>query len=382
MGPLNGLRILEFAGIGPGPFCATLMADMGAQVLRVDRLTPSGLGLPSAPRFDPLSRNRCSVAVDLKHPDGVAFALELAGGADGLIEGFRPGVMERLGLGPDACLARNPRLVFGRVTGWGQDGPMAAEAGHDINYIALAGVLSCIGPAGGKPVPPLNLVGDFGGGAMFLAVGMLAAMLEAGRSGQGQVVDAAMVEGASYLSLPLFGWLGSGLWNAPRGENVLDGGAPWYDVYQTSDGKWVSIGAIEQKFYANLLEALGLDGEDLPARDERDGWHRLRQRFEEVFRSRSRDEWCAHFEGRDACFAPVLEMTELPSHPQHRARGAYVDVAGLAQPAPAPRFSRTPSDVPGPARETGSGGEEALRGWGLPQARVDGLKSAGVIACS
>ncbi len=382
MGPLEGIRIVEFAGIGPGPFCATLMADMGAEVLRVERLAPSGLGLPTRPGFDPLGRGRCSVAVDLKDPRGVDFALDLVARADGLIEGFRPGVMERLGLGPDTCLARNRALVYGRITGWGQDGPMASEAGHDINYIALAGVLDCIGPAGGKPVPPLNLVGDFGGGGMFLAFGLLAAMMAAARSGQGQVVDAAMTEGAAYLSLPLFGWRGAGLWDRPRGENILDGGAPWYDAYETRDRRWVSIGAIEAKFYANLLEALDLAGEDLPDQHDRDGWPRLRQRFADVFRQRTRDEWCAHFQGRDACFAPVLEADELATHPQHAARNAFVDVGGLVQPAPAPRFSRTPADPPQPARAPGDGGAAALARWGLSAEDIAALRKAGVIACT
>jgi alpha-methylacyl-CoA racemase len=382
MGPLAGIRIIEFAGIGPGPFCATLLADMGAQVLRLDRITPSGLGLPTQPRFDPLARGRRSVAVDLKDPRGVAFALDLVATADGLIEGFRPGVMERLGLGPEACMARNPSLVFGRITGWGQDGPMAHEAGHDINYIALAGVLGCIGPAGGKPVPPLNLVGDYGGGGMFLAFGMLAAMMEAARSGKGQVVDAAMSEGAAYLTLPMFGWRGSGMWNAPRGENLLDGGAPWYDAYRTADGRWISIGAIEAKFYANLLDVLGLVHEALPAQHERDGWPVLRRRFEQVFASATRDEWCRRFADRDACFAPVLEADELAAHPQHAARNAFVDVGGLTQPAPAPRFSRTPAATPIPSRATGDGGAEALVHWGMTEVDIDELRRAGVIACT
>ena len=382
MGPLAGIRVVEFAGIGPGPFCATLLADMGAQVLRLDRVTPSGLGLPTQPRFDPLGRGRRSVAVDLKQPRGVAFALDLIATADGLIEGFRPGVMERLGLGPEACLARNPSLVFGRITGWGQDGPMAHEAGHDINYIALAGVLDCIGPAGGKPVPPLNLVGDYGGGGMFLAFGMLTAMMEAARSGKGQVVDAAMSEGAAYLTLPLFGWRGSGMWHAPRGENLLDGGAPWYDVYLTADQRWVSIGAIEPKFYANLLAVLDLAGEALPAQNDRAGWPVLRQRFATAFASATCDEWCRRFEGRDACFAPVLQAHELPDHPQHAARSAFVDVGGLVQPAPALRFSRTPAAPPIPASPAGEGGAEALAHWGMTEVDIAELRSAGVIACS
>jgi alpha-methylacyl-CoA racemase len=348
-------------------------------VLRVDRLVPSGLGLPSEPRFDPLARGRRSVAVDLKHPDGVAFALDLAARADGLIEGFRPGVMERLGLGPDACLARNPRLVYGRVTGWGQDGPLAQEAGHDINYIALSGTLACIGPAGGRPVPPLNLVGDFGGGAMFLAVGMLAALVDASRSGEGQVVDAAMAEGAAYLSLPLFGWRASGMWRGARGENVLDGGCPWYDTYRTADDKWVSVGAIEPKFYANLLDALGLAGEDLPGQNDRAGWPLLRERFTEVFASRTREEWCARFEGRDACFAPVLEGDELAAHPQHRARRAFLEVDGVLQPAPAPRFSRGAAQPPSPARAPGDGARETLAAWGVEGSVMDALVAGGVV---
>jgi len=382
MGPLSGIRVVEFAGIGPGPFCATLLADLGAEVLRIDRLVPSGLGLPSEPRFDPLARGRRSVQVDLKQRAGVGFALDLVAKADGLIEGFRPGVMERLGLGPEPCLARNPSLVYGRVTGWGQDGPLAAEAGHDINYIALAGVLGAIGPAGGKPVPPLNLVGDFGGGGMFLAFGMLAAMMEAARSGKGQVVDAAMTEGAAYLSLPLFGWRASGLWNAPRGENLLDGGAPWYDVYPTADGRWMSVGAIEEKFYANLLAVLGLDATALPAREDRSSWPALRERFAAAFRTRTRDQWCEAFAGRDACVAPVLDADELPGHPQHAAREAFVDVGGLRQPAPAPRFSRTPPAPPAPARAPGDGGAEALAHWGFTEADIDELRDARVIACT
>jgi alpha-methylacyl-CoA racemase len=382
MGPLSGLQIVEFAGIGPGPFCGALMADLGADVLRVDRTTPAQLGLPLEPQFDPLSRGRSSVCVDLKQAGAADFVLELVAKADGLIEGFRPGVMERLGLGPDPCLASNPRLVYGRITGWGQDGPMANEVGHDINYIALSGALAAIGPANHKPVPPLNLVGDYGGGGMFLAFGMLAAMMEAKHSGKGQVVDAAMSEGAAYLTMPLFGWRGAGFWDAPRGENLLDGGAPWYDTYQTKDERWISVGAVESKFYAQLLVALGVDAAQLPDRDDRDNWPALRERFTAIFASRSRDEWCERFQGYEACFAPVLEAHELGSHPHHIERQAFIDVGGLVQPAPAPRFSRTPAAPPRPARAAGEGGLAALTRWGIDDARTQALRSAGVIELS
>ena len=379
MGPLSGLQIVELAGIGPGPFCGALLADLGADVLRIDRTTPAQLGLPLLPRFDPLSRGRSSVCVDLKQAGAAAFVLQLIAKADGLIEGFRPGVMERLGLGPEPCLAANPRLVYGRITGWGQDGPMANEVGHDINYIALSGALAAIGPANHKPIPPLNLVGDYGGGGMFLAFGMLAALLEATRSGQGQVVDAAMSEGAAYLTMPLFGWRGAGLWNAPRGENLLDGGAPWYDTYQTKDGRWISIGAIEGKFYAQLLKALDVDATQLPDRDVRDNWPQLRELFTAIFSSRSRDEWCERFIGYEACFAPVLEAHELGSHPHHIAREALIDVGGLVQPAPAPRFSRTAAAAPRPARSPGQGGVAALARWGIDAQQTQELRDAGVI---
>jgi len=382
MGPLSGLQIIELAGIGPGPFCGALLADMGADVLRVDRATPSNLGLSLEPRFDPLGRGRSSVCVDLKRDGAADFVLDLVAGANGLIEGFRPGVMERLGLGPEPCLARNPALVYGRITGWGQDGPMANVVGHDINYIALSGALASIGPANHKPIAPLNLVGDYGGGGMFLAFGMLAAMMETARSGKGQVVDAAMSEGAAYLTMPLFGWRGSGMWNAPRGQNLLDGGAPWYDTYQTGDGRWISIGAIETKFYVQLLDALDLDASEVPDRDDRDNWPALRERFEEVFRTRTRDQWCERFQGYEACFAPVLEGDELARHPQHAAREAFIDVGGLLQPAPAPRFSRTPAATPRPTRAPGEGGKEALARWGFSDSRVRELCDTGLIAAT
>jgi alpha-methylacyl-CoA racemase len=381
MGPLQGLRIVEFVGIGPGPFTATAFADMGAEVLRIDRTTPSGLGIETETRFNTTARGRPSLAVDLKSADGAALALELIAGADGLIEGFRPGVMERLGLGPEPCLERNPKLVYGRITGWGQDGPLAPTAGHDINYIALAGALGQIGPAGGRPLPPLNLVGDYGGGAMFLAFGMLSALFEASRSGRGQVVDAAMFEGAAYLMLPLFGWFASGQWRNERGGNLLDGGCPWYDTYETADGRHVSIGAIEPKFYANLLAALELDPAELPEQNDRDGWPVLRERFESAFRARSLAQWCERLTHAEACFAPVLYPGELEADPHHQARGSLIEIDGVPQPAPAPRFSRSRPETPTAPVAPGHGGAAALDAWGIAAERVDALRKQGVIRC-
>jgi alpha-methylacyl-CoA racemase len=371
MGPLQGLRVVELAGIGPGPFCAMLLADLGAEVLAVDR--PGESGRPSL-----FARGRRRVAVDLKHPDGPGVVLDLAAGADALVEGFRPGVAERLGIGPEACLARNPRLVYGRVTGWGQDGPLAGSAGHDIDYIALAGALHPVGPAGGPPVPPLNLVGDFGGGGMLLAVGVLAALLEAGRSGRGQVVDAAMVDGAALLTTQLHELLAAGLWTDRRGANLLDGAAPFYSVYETADGRHLAVGALEPRFYAELLDRLGLAGEDLPPQHDRSGWPVLRDRLAAVFRTRTRDEWCRLLEGTDACVAPVLSLLEAPTHPHNQARATFVEVAGVSQPAPAPRFSRTPCATPGPP--PASDPAEALTAWGLPADRVARLLTSGAVA--
>ena len=382
MGPLHSVRIVEFAGIGPGPLCATLLADMGAEVIRIDRVTPSGLGIATQPRYQTAHRARPSIALDMKRAEGVALALDLIANADGLIEGFRPGVMERLGVGPETCLERNPKLVFGRITGWGQDGPLSQSAGHDINYIALAGVLDRIGSKDGPPLPPLNLVGDYGGGAMFLAVGMLAGLLEASRCGAGQVVDAAMFEGAAYLMLPLFGWMAAGMWRAHRGDNILDGGSPWYNSYQCADGRWVSIGAIEPKFYQQLLKVLGLDGAELPEQNDRSAWPVLQRRFAEVFKSESRDTWCQRFEGVDACFAPVLTPSEVHHHPHHTARGSMIELDGVVQPAPAPRFSRSVSPPPSPPRPTGHGGREALKAWGVNESRIDELKTSGVLAAN
>jgi alpha-methylacyl-CoA racemase len=378
MGPLAGVKVLELEAIGPGPFCAMMLADMGADVLLVDRPTDPRLGFDRERRTDAMLRGRRSVTLDLKSPDGVAAALALAARADAVIEGFRPGVMERLGLGPDVLLARNPKLVYGRMTGWGQDGPLAPRAGHDINYIALSGALHAIGRAGGAPVPPLNLVGDFGGGGMLLAFGIACALLEAQRSGQGQVVDAAMVEGASLLATMFAGMLAAGRWSEARGENVLDSGAPWYDTYETRDGRFVAVGSIEPKFYAELLACLGLAGEELPEQNDRSGWPVVRRRLAEVFRSRTRDEWCAAFEGSDACFAPVLTFSEAREHPHNLARRAYVTVGDVPQPAPAPRFSRTPGTVRGAPPERGAHGREALADWEFSNAEVERLASLGL----
>jgi alpha-methylacyl-CoA racemase len=374
MGPLAGVRVVELAGIGPGPFCAMLLADLGAEVLRVERPAAARTGWPTV-----LARGRRSVAVDLKHPDGAGVVLDLVAAADALVEGFRPGVAERLGIGPDACLARNPRLVYGRVTGWGQEGPWRLAAGHDIDYIALAGALHPVGPAGGPPVPPLNLVGDFGGGGMLLALGVVAALLERGRSGAGQVVDAAMVDGAALLTTQFHELLAAGLWREQRGGNLLDGGAPFYAVYETADGRHLAVGALEPQFYAELLRRLGLDGGDLPDQLDRDGWPLLRERLAALFRTRTLEEWCDLLAGTDACVAPVLGLGEAPAHPHNRARGTFVDVGGVVQPAPAPRFSRTPCDPPTPAARPGEHTDQALTDWGVPPEKVARLRATGAI---
>jgi alpha-methylacyl-CoA racemase len=378
MGPLAGLKVLEFEAIGPGPFCGMMLADMGADVLLVDRPDDPRLGFGRDRWFDVMMRGRRSATLDLKSKDGVAAAQVLASKADALIEGFRPGVMERLGLGPDVLLKRNPKLVYGRMTGWGQDGPLAPRAGHDINYIALSGVLHAIGRAGGAPVPPLNLVGDFGGGGMLLAFGIACGLLEAQRSGRGQVVDAAMVDGASLLAAMFSGMLAAGRWNEVRGENVLDTGAPWYDSYQTRDGKYVAIGSIEPKFYDELLLRMGLQGRELPKQMERKGWPILRKVFAETFSQKSREEWCAVFEGSDACFAPVLTFAEARAHPHNATRGAFVRAGKVDQPAPAPRFSRTPGAVRAAPPERGAGGGQALADWGFASPDIEKLKSMGL----
>jgi alpha-methylacyl-CoA racemase len=365
MGPLAGLKVVEIAGIGPGPFCAMMLADMGADVVRVDRKESSDLGIPVDQRFGVLGRGRRSIALDVKAAGDLATLRGLIAQADVLVEGFRPGVMERLGLGPDQCLALNPRLVFGRMTGWGQEGPMAKAAGHDINSIALTGVLAAIGPADGVPSPPLNLVGDFGGGGMLLAMGLLAAVYEAGRSGKGQVVDAAMVDGAALLMSSIYGLRAAGRWTDKREDNILDGGAPWYGVYLTADDKPVSVAAIEAKFYEELLQKMGLAGAGLPPQNDRSGWPTIRTAFTETFRSKTLAQWCAILEGSDACFAPVLTMGEAPSHPHMAARGTFVTIDGVVQPGPAPRFSRTPSGIRHSQPASGQHGDEILRDWGV-----------------
>ncbi|MGH8616455.1 MAG: CaiB/BaiF CoA transferase family protein [Burkholderiales bacterium] len=378
MGPLQGLKILEFEALGPGPFCGMLLADMGADVLLVDRPSDPRAGFGRDRWFDVMLRGRRSVTLDLKSPQAAEAAIRLAEKADAVIEGFRPGVMERLGLGPDVLLARNPKLVYGRVTGWGQDGPLAQSAGHDINYIALTGILNAIGRPGGPPTPPLNLVGDFGGGGMLLGFGIVCALLEAQRSGRGQVVDAAMIDGASLLATMFSGMTAAGRWQDARGSNGLDGGSPYYDTYETRDGRFVAIGANEPKFYAALLERLGLAQEALPPQQDRAGWPVLRSRFAAVFKTKTRDEWCAAFEGVDACFAPVLDFSEARTHPQATSRGAYVKVGKVEQPAPAPRFSRTPGSVRDTPPERGTGGEQALTNWGFTAADRSALTALGL----
>jgi len=378
MGPLNGFRLLEIAGIGPGPYCAMVLADMGAEVVRVVRPGPGAFG--GRPSHDLLSRGRRSICVDLKRPDGVDTILRLADSADGLFEGFRPGVMERLGLGPDVCLARNPRLVYGRMTGFGQDGPLAQAAGHDINYIALAGVLAHIGRAGQPPTPPINLIGDFGGGGLLLAFGMVCALLERVRSGKGQVVDAAMVDGAAALMTIFHGAQQSGFWSDATGTNMLDSGAPFYDAYETADGKYVAIGSIEPQFYAELLRRTGLDAEDLPPQNDPATWPVLRERFGALFRTRTRDAWCEILASSDACFAPVLTMAEARVHPHARARESFIDVAGVSQPRPAPRFSRTDSVVSRPPSAGGAHTYEVLGEWGFTTAEINALRDAKAIA--
>jgi alpha-methylacyl-CoA racemase len=377
VGPLAGIRVLEFEAIGPAPFAGMLLADMGAEVLVVDRpAAAADLGLKRARRHDVMMRGKRSVTLDLKQDAAREVALELIERADVLIEGFRPGVMERLGLGPEAALARNARLVYGRMTGWGQDGPLAQRAGHDINYIALSGVLGAIGRKGEAPVPPLNLVGDFGGGGMLLGFGVACALIEAQRSAKGQVVDAAMVEGASLLAAMFSGFLAAGAWTEERAANVLDTGAPWYDVYETKDGKYVSIGSIEARFYEELLARLQLS--DVPPQHDRARWPELRRLFESTFKAKTRDEWCRVFEGSDACFAPVLSWSEARAHPHNAARGAYVQVAGVPQPAPAPRFSRSVAALPDVPPERGAGGRLALERWGFGAQDAKRLQSRGL----
>jgi alpha-methylacyl-CoA racemase len=378
-GALAGVKIIEFTGIGPGPFAAMLLSDMGAEVVKVDRA--KWVGMAHSPGgVEVLDRGRRSIAVDLKQPDGVETVLRLVESADALIEGYRPGVAERLGVGPDVCLARNPRLVYGRMTGWGQEGPLANSAGHDINYIALAGALAHFGRAGGKPTPPINLVGDFGGGGMFLAFGVVCALLEARGSGEGQVVDAAMVDGSAVLMSMIWGVRAIGAWDERLGMNALDTGGANYDTYETADGKFISLGSLEPQFYAEFLARTGLDGEaDLPKPRERDRVEELRARFTELFRSKTRDEWCELLEGTDVCFAPVLPMSEAAQHPHIRARETIVEYEGVLQPAPAPRFSRTPGTIQRPRAKPGEHTDEVLAEWGFASDEIAKLREVGAI---
>lgn len=374
MGPLHGIRIIELAGIGPGPFCGMMLSDMGAEVIRIDRLRPGA----KAPR-DVLARNRRSIAVDLKSPEGVETVLKLVETADGLFEGFRPGVTERLGLGPDECQARNEKLVYGRMTGWGQDGPLALAAGHDINYIALTGALHAIGRPGERPVPPLNLVGDFGGGGMLLAFGLVCALLEAQKSGKGQVVDAAMVDGAATLMAMFFTMGAGGMFTDQRGTNMLDGGAHFYDTYETSDGKHICLGSIEPQFYALLVEKAGLDPERFSAQMDASKWPDFKRELIEVFRSKTQAEWCELMEGTDVCFSPVLSIFEAPDHPHNIARESFLTIDGVVQPAPSPRFSRTAAEVSHGARAPGEDTESVLMDSGFSAEEVAGLRASGVI---
>ncbi len=377
-GPLAGLKVVEMVGLGPAPFCAMLLADMGAEVIRVDRPNAGGaLGL--APRFDVPARGRRSLAIDLRRPGAVDTVLSLVERADLLIEGYRPGVMERLGLGPEPCHARNPRLVYGRMTGWGQSGPLAARAGHDIDYIALSGALHAVGHAGAPPVPPLNYVGDYGGGAMLLAFGLLCALHEARGSGRGQVVDAAMTDGAALLSAMFYGMRAAGAWQNERGANLLDGGAPFYASYACADGRCIAVGAIEPAFFAELLARLGLAADDFGAQMDRSLWPRQREQLAALFALRPRDAWSALFEGSDACVAPVLDWDEAPAHPHNQERGTFVAIDGVLQPAPAPRFSRTPPATPGAPAAAGAHSEQILRDWGVAPERIAQLRQDGAL---
>jgi alpha-methylacyl-CoA racemase len=378
-GPLTGIRIIEMAGIGPGPFAAMMLSDMGAEVIRLERVQAVRGAAPGPPGWDVLQRGRRNLALDLKHPDGVSAMLSLVDRADALIEGFRPGVMERLGVGPDVCLARNPKLVFGRMTGWGQEGPYATSAGHDINYIALAGSLAHFGRHGEPPTPPLNMVGDFGGGGMLLAYGVVCALFEAQRSGQGQVVDTAMVDGAAVMMAMFWGMKQIGAFDeAHRGGNMLDTGAHFYDVYRCADGGYVSIGSIEPQFYAELLRLTGLaDDPEFALQMDQALWPILKGRLEKIFHTKTRDEWCAVMEGTDVCFAPVLTMSEAERHPHNVERRTFIEIAGASQPAPAPRFSRTVPEVAGPPAHPGQHTREVLVDWGLDATQVDALITSG-----
>ena len=380
MGALDGVRVIELAGIGPGPFCGMMLADQGAEVIQVDRAAAVRGGDPARPPGNVNGRGRRSIGVDLKSPEGVETVLRLVEGAGMVFEGFRPGVAERLGVGPDDCLARNPAIVYGRMTGWGQDGPYSSMAGHDINYIALAGVLAHIGRSDSGPVPPMNLVGDFGGGGMYLAYGMVCALLEARNSGKGQVVDAAMVDGAASLMSFIHGMLASGFHSPERGTNLLDAGAHFYDVYECADGGWISLGSIEPQFYAELLDKLGLDAERFGKQNDRDLWPELSEEIAAVVRMKTRDEWDAILEGSDVCYAPVLTVDEAIRHPHNVARGTFIDVGGITQPGPAPRLSRTPGEVRRPPAHAGQHTDEVLSEAGFDDDEVAALRASGAVA--
>ncbi|MSP43619.1 MAG: CoA transferase [Alphaproteobacteria bacterium] len=380
MGPLAGVRIVELAGIGPVPMCAMLLADMGTDIVRVDRAEAIDQGMKRDPKGDVLNRGRPSVAVDLKKPEGVAAVLQLIDRADAVLEGFRPGVMERLGLGPDVCLKRNPKLVFGRMTGWGQYGPLAHAAGHDINYISIVGALNEVGLRNGPPVVPLNLVGDYGGGALYLAMGVLAGVIEARQSGRGQTIDCAMTEGAASLMTMTYSMHAQGRWNEGRGNNPVAGGSHYYSVYETKDGKYISVGSGEAKFYALLLEKTGLDkARDLPHQQDAGQWPAMKERMQKIFHTKTRDEWCAIMEGTDVCFGPVLNMDESMAHPHNVAREAFVSVAGVMQPAPAPRFDRTKSEIRQPPSIPGEDTDRTMAAWGFTPQEIAALHSAGAI---
>jgi alpha-methylacyl-CoA racemase len=378
-GPLAGVRVIELGGVGPTPFCAMLLSDLGADVIRMDRPPGYDGGAPIDARFNLLNRGRRSAVVDLKNPAAVQAVLKLVGEADILLEGFRPGVAEKLGLGPDQCLAANPALIYGRMTGWGQSGPLAQDPGHDVNYISLTGVLHSVGRAGEPPAIPLNLAGDFGGGALYLALGVVSALLESGTSGRGQVVDAAMVDGSASLMTLFYGLFAAGYWSDERGVNRLDSGAPWYNVYETADGGWIGLGANESRFWRNLLRVLGIDESEMPDQHDKSQWPTVRKRFTSVFRTKTRDEWCALAEGQEACLAPVLSLTEAPRNTHLRARGTFVDIDGVVQPAPAPRFSRTPGAIQRPPAEPGEHTDEVLTDWGFTEGELSALRDAGAI---
>ncbi len=378
MGPLKNIRVVELAGIGPGPMCGMLLADLGADVVRVERTEASGLGTPSESQFEVTNRGKRLIAVNLKKSQGRTIVLRLIDRADVLIEGFRPGVMERLGVGPEICRSRNPRLVYGRMTGFGQDGVLANAAGHDLNYIALTGALHAMGPRNGPPIPPLNLIGDFGGGALYLAFGIVSALFERQQSGEGQIIDAAVVEGAASLMSVFYGRKAAGLWKE-RGENILDGGAPYYGVYETRDGLYISIAAIERKFFAELARRIGLEESFVVRQEDRAHWPEMEQKLKAIFLAKTRNEWCALLEGTDACFAPVLSMSEAPRHPHNVSRNVFVDVSGYFQPAPAPRFSRSKTATPGPVAAIGAQTDQVLAEVGYCEAEVAVLRNAGAI---